>query len=59
MNQDIQNIITIIQQAQHLTDDEKSALIKSAKDVDKALEIALFKLDRTEKVKRTTAILLE
>jgi len=49
----------IIQQSQHLSDEEKSVLLKSAKDADKALEIANFKLDRTEKVKRTTAILLE
>lgn len=31
----------------------------AVKDINKELEIALFKLDRTEKVKRTTAILLE
>ncbi|WP_235946473.1 sensor histidine kinase [Flavobacterium silvaticum] len=34
-------------------------LEKLIKATDKELEIALFKLDRTEKVKRTTAILLE
>ncbi|HRD57709.1 MAG TPA: ATP-binding protein [Ferruginibacter sp.] len=59
MNQDLQKINDIIQQSQHLSDEEKSVLLKSAKDADKALEIANFKLDRTEKVKRTTAILLE
>lgn len=59
MNQDLQKINDIIQQSQQLSDEEKSVLLKSAKDADKALEIANFKLDRTEKVKRTTAILLE
>ena len=34
-------------------------LLKTVKDADKELEITAFKLDRTEKVKRTTAILLE
>jgi signal transduction histidine kinase len=33
--------------------------LKSLKDADKELEIVNFKLDRTEKVKKTTAILLE
>ncbi len=39
--------------------EEKASILKSIKDVDKELEIALFKLDRTERVKKTTAILLE
>ena len=59
MNQHLQNILDIIQQSAHFNDEEKSALSKSIKDADKELEITAFKLDRTEKVKRTTAILLE
>ncbi|MBS1621635.1 MAG: two-component sensor histidine kinase, partial [Bacteroidetes bacterium] len=59
MNQHLKNILDIIQQSEHLSDDEKSALLKLTKDADKEMEIANFKLDRTEKVKRTTAILLE
>ena len=39
--------------------EEKNAFSKALKDADKELEIAAFKLERTEKVKRTTAILLE
>ena len=58
MNQDLERSIAFIQGSQ-LGDEEKRALIKSLKDADKALEIAAFKLDRTEKVKRTTGILLE
>ncbi|HLF62891.1 MAG TPA: ATP-binding protein, partial [Saprospiraceae bacterium] len=38
---------------------DKILLEKAIKDTDKELEILSFKLDRTEKVKRTTAILLE
>lgn len=59
MNPSLQHILEIIQHPGPLGDAEKAALEKALKEADKALEIALFKLDRTEKVKRTTAILLE
>ena len=59
MNQHLQNILSIINQQEPVTDEQKLLLEKCIKDVGKDLEIALFKLDRTEKVKRTTAILLE
>jgi two-component system NtrC family sensor kinase len=59
MNQHLLTLYTFIQDAGHLSVEDKNDLLKSLKDVDKELEIALFKLDRTEKVKRTTAILLE
>ncbi|HMO32671.1 MAG TPA: ATP-binding protein [Lacibacter sp.] len=42
-----------------MTAEQKADIVKSLKDADKELEISTFKLDRTEKVKRTTAILLE
>lgn len=59
MNQHLQNILQIIQQDETLTDEHKHSILKSLKEADKELEITAFKLDRTEKVKRTTAILLE
>ena len=59
MNQHLQNIVTIIQQDGNVTAEQKDAISKSLKAADKELEITAFKLDRTEKVKRTTAILLE
>ncbi len=59
MNQHLQNILNVIQQDENLTAEQKNAITKSLKDADKELEITAFKLDRTEKVKRTTAILLE
>ena len=59
MNQHLQNILNIIQQDEKLSAEEKTIISKSLKDADKELEITAFKLDRTEKVKRTTAILLE
>lgn len=59
MNQKLQNLWDAIRQSSHLSDDEIQALSKTVKEVEKEMEITLFKLDRTEKVKRTTAILLE
>ena len=59
MNQHLQNILNVIQQDENLTAEQKNVITKSLKDADKELEITAFKLDRTEKVKRTTAILLE
>ena len=59
MNQHLQNILNTIQQDENLSSEQKDAIAKSLKDADKELEITAFKLDRTEKVKRTTAILLE
>ncbi len=59
MNQHLQKILDFIQQNENSSAEQKAAISKSLKDADKELEITLFKLDRTEKVKRTTAILLE
>ena len=59
MNQHLQSILDLILQSDSLTAEQKNAIAKSLKDANKELEITAFKLDRTEKVKRTTAILLE
>ena len=59
MNQHLQHILDIIQKDNNLSEDLKNDITQSLKDADKELEITSFKLDRTEKVKRTTAILLE
>ncbi|MEO6669505.1 MAG: hypothetical protein ABIN36_08515, partial [Ferruginibacter sp.] len=59
MNQHLQKIFDFIQQDEKLTAEEKALLTKAAKSTDSDLSISEFKLDRTEKVKRTTAILLE
>ena len=59
MNQQLQTILDIVQQNENLTADEKTTLIKAVKKVDSDLTISEFKLERTEKVKRTTSILLE
>ncbi len=59
MNQKLEKILEIIRASENLSAEEKDSAVKMVKDVDKDLEITSFKLDRTEKVKRTTAILLE
>ncbi|HSK14520.1 MAG TPA: ATP-binding protein [Phnomibacter sp.] len=59
MIQALQNILDLLTQLPQISDAERSAIEKFVKDADKQLAIAEFKLDRTEKVKRTTAILLE
>jgi signal transduction histidine kinase len=59
MNKHLQNLMNILQQDESLAADQKQAALQSLKDADKELEITEFKLERTEKVKRTTAILLE
>ncbi|MBU2938913.1 GHKL domain-containing protein [Lacinutrix sp. C3R15] len=59
MNQHLQHIQEFIESANHLSEAEKTAVLKSIKSADKDLLISDFKLERTEKVKRTTAILLE
>lgn len=59
MNPHLQKILNIIQLDESLPAEQKAAILKSLSDADKELEITAFKLDRTEKVKRTTSILLE
>ena len=59
MNQHLQNILSIVQQNENIPAEQRDSIIKLLKDASKELEIVAFKLDRTEKVKRTTGILLE
>jgi hypothetical protein len=59
MNEQLKTVMDFIQQNENISAEEKSMLVKEVKKVSSDLEIAEFKLERTEKVKRTTAILLE
>ena len=59
MIKELQTILAIIENDECLTSDEKDSIIKSIKKVDNELTVLAFKLERTEKVKRTTGILLE
>ena len=59
MNQNLQHILNLINKASQLTEDDKTVVRDALKKADKDLVILEFKLERTNKVKRTTAILLE
>jgi two-component system, NtrC family, sensor kinase len=59
MNSHLQHILDTLQQIENLSEEQKTSITKLLKDADKEITITQFKLDRTEKVKRTTAILLE
>lgn len=58
MNSYLENIKNLLPQAE-LTAEQTQALQKALAVADKQWNITEFKLDRTEKVKKTTAILLE
>jgi hypothetical protein len=47
MNRHLQSIVTIIQQDENLTAEQKNAILESLKEADRELEITHFKLDRT------------
>src|SRR6188474_1853344 len=59
MNPTLKTIQDLLQQNNQLTEQDREALLKTIADADKQWTITEFKLDRTEKVKKTTAILLE
>jgi len=59
MDKHLQVVADFIQQDPNMPDDQKDSVLNSLKAADRELQILSFKLDRTEKVKRTTAILLE
>ncbi len=59
MNQNLQHILDLINKSSQLSDDDKTLMLDALKKANKDLVIAEFKLERTNKVKRTTGILLE
>ena len=59
MNADLEKVKEIITSSSDLSDEVKDQLHPLIKKLDKELTILEFKLDRTEKVKRTTSVLLE
>lgn len=59
MNPDLQIIVDILQKTESISEELKASIYEAVKKVENELVITNFKLDRTEKVKRTTAILLE
>ena len=59
MENSLQTVIEFIKSHPHIEADKKELLLGVLNTAKKELDILAFKLDRTEKVKRTTAILLE
>tara|TARA_R110002072_G_scaffold127732_2_gene265132 strand:- start:3397 stop:5034 length:1638 start_codon:yes stop_codon:yes gene_type:complete len=59
MNSHLKSIVDLTNNAEGLTAEERESIAKAIKAMDKELTILEFKLERTEKVKRTTSILLE
>jgi len=59
MNENLKKIQDLFQKKTDLNEQDKEALIKAIADADKQWTITEFKLERTEKAKRTAAILLE
>ncbi len=59
MTQNLQNILSLLEQSEALSIEKKNQVKDWIKEIDKYIVTTEFKLDRTEKVKRTTVILLE
>src|SRR4051812_16825905 len=59
MNQYIPTIVEVVKSNPKLSDGEKSEIINAINELEKERHITSFKLKRSDKVKRTTAILLE
>src|SRR5215831_19422533 len=59
MNEKLQTIINIIESSEKISEQQKEQIAQLLKESEKELTITLFKLDRTERLKRTTAVLLE
>lgn len=59
MENSLQTVIEFIKSHPHIEADKKELLLGVLNTAKKDLNILAFKLDRTEKVKRTTSILLE
>ncbi len=59
MTRNLQNILSLLEQSDALSIEKKNQVKDWIKEIDKYIVTTEFKLDRTEKVKRTTVILLE
>jgi signal transduction histidine kinase len=59
MDTQLKAILTFIQSSECINEDEKKSISSALMGVDEELEILIFKLDRLEKIKRTTSILLD
>jgi signal transduction histidine kinase len=59
MNEKLQNALNTVKGSQGLSEEEKNSIMTSLQDADKQLAVSAFKIERLEKVKQTTTVLLE
>ena len=59
MNEKLQTIFNVVEQSGKFSEEEKNIINKSLKETDREIAIAAFKIERLEKVKTTTTVLLE
>ncbi len=59
MNQNLQSILNLVQQAENLNETEKNSIAAAVNEVDKGLCLIDLKLERAKKIKRTTDISLK
>ena len=59
MDQNLKAIFDLINQEKNLSEDERAAIISMLNETDKKITIDEFKLERSEKVKKTISTLLE
>ncbi|MFC3416128.1 sensor histidine kinase [Algoriphagus hitonicola] len=59
MNTNIQLILDLISNSDKFSEEEKSQISRASKALERDFSIVEFKLDRSEKMRRTTSILLE
>ena len=57
MNIQLKAILTLIQPSEGIAQEEKKSIPVTPMGIDEELEILVFKLERLEKIKRTTSIL--
>jgi len=59
MNIQLKAILTLIQSSEGIAQEEKKSFSGALMGIDEELEILVFKLERLEKIKRTTSILFD
>ena len=59
MNIQLKAILTLIQPSEGIAQEEKKSIPVTPMGIDEELEILVFKLERLEKIKRTTSILFD
>jgi signal transduction histidine kinase len=59
MNEKLQKALNTVKGSESLSEEEKNVIISTLEDTNKQLSVSAFKIERLEKVKHTTTVLLE